>query len=185
MQERSPFADWLRSTRQRKRLTLAEVGRRAGHQGAYISIHEHEATRQPRPETVEKLARALADDPQEERRFIIEARRACGYATPDSDMNTAGEAESSPLGEIVNRFEEPLLRRITVNPAIFGGKPIIRGRRLAVEHVLGMLAAGDDPPTILEGYPWLEPDDLRACFAYARRQVAQERIEPLIIESAA
>jgi uncharacterized protein (DUF433 family) len=46
-----------------------------------------------------------------------------------------------------------------VNPAIFGGKPIVRGRRLAVEHVLGMLAAGDDIPTILEGYPWLERED--------------------------
>ena len=38
--------------------------------------------------------------------------------------------------------EQALLKRITVNPKIFGGKPIIRGRRLAVEHILGMLAAG-------------------------------------------
>jgi uncharacterized protein (DUF433 family) len=49
--------------------------------------------------------------------------------------------------------ETTLLNRITVNPQIFGGKPIIRGRRLAVEHVLGMLAAGDSPETILESYP--------------------------------
>ena len=41
--------------------------------------------------------------------------------------------------------EQLLLTRITVNPRIFGGKPIIRGRRLAVEHILGMLAAGDSP----------------------------------------
>jgi uncharacterized protein (DUF433 family) len=41
--------------------------------------------------------------------------------------------------------EDELLRRITVNPGIFGGKPIIRGRRLAVEHILGMLASGDSP----------------------------------------
>lgn len=47
--------------------------------------------------------------------------------------------------------EQFLLKRITVNPNIFGGKPIIRGRRLAVEHVLGMLAAGDTPDTILHG----------------------------------
>jgi uncharacterized protein (DUF433 family) len=59
--------------------------------------------------------------------------------------------------------EEELLKRITVNPEIFGGKPIIRGRRLAVEHVLGMLAAGDPPETILEGYPWLQPEDIQAC----------------------
>ena len=42
---------------------------------------------------------------------------------------------------------------IVVDPAVFSGKPIIRGRRLAVEHVPGMLAAGDDPNTILAGYP--------------------------------
>ncbi len=78
--------------------------------------------------------------------------------------------------------EQVLLKRITVNPRIFGGKPIIRGRRLAVEHVLGMLAAGDDPGTILEGYPWLEREDIQACLVYAHRHVGNERIEPLEIE---
>lgn len=74
--------------------------------------------------------------------------------------------------------ESRLLERITVDPAIFGGKPIIRGRRLAVEHVLGMLAAGDDFETILAGYPWLQAEDVRACLVYARRVVGDERIEP-------
>lgn len=59
------------------------------------------------------------------------------------------------------------LGRITTNPAIFGGKPIIRGSRLAVEHALGMLAAGDSAQTILEGYPWLEPADVEACVVFA------------------
>jgi uncharacterized protein (DUF433 family) len=81
--------------------------------------------------------------------------------------------------------ETKLLERITVNPQIFGGKPIIRGRRLAVEHVLGMLAAGDTPETILEGYPWLEREDILACLAYAHRLVAHERVEPLLIEAGA
>ncbi len=67
--------------------------------------------------------------------------------------------------------EQELMQRITFNPEIFGGKPIIRGRRLAVEHLLGMLAAGDDPGTILAGYPWLEREDIRACLIYARRRV--------------
>ena len=80
--------------------------------------------------------------------------------------------------------EQELLRRITVNPGIFGGRPIIRGRRLAVEHVLAMLAAGDTAETILEGYPWLEPEDVRACLIYARRLVGHERVEPLITETA-
>ncbi|MGW8222737.1 MAG: DUF433 domain-containing protein [Syntrophobacteria bacterium] len=81
--------------------------------------------------------------------------------------------------------EKELLERITVNPKIFGGKPIIRGRRLAVEHVLGMLAAGDTAETILEGYPWLEQEDIQACLVYARRVVGHERIEPLQVESQA
>ncbi|MFN7768010.1 MAG: DUF433 domain-containing protein [Planctomycetaceae bacterium] len=74
--------------------------------------------------------------------------------------------------------EDEVLERITMDPRIFGGKPIIRGRRLAVEHVLAMLAAGDSTETILEGYPWLERDDVRACLVYARRLVAHERVEP-------
>ena len=64
--------------------------------------------------------------------------------------------------------EMDLMKRITVNPHIFGGKAIIRGRRLAVEHVLGMLAAGDTSETLLAAYPWLEPEDVRACLLYAR-----------------
>ncbi len=81
--------------------------------------------------------------------------------------------------------EDQLLQRITVDPKIFGGKPIIRGRRLAVEHVLGMLAAGDRPETILEGYPWLEPEDIQACLIYARRLVGHERVDPALGGSAA
>jgi uncharacterized protein (DUF433 family) len=79
--------------------------------------------------------------------------------------------------------EDALLKRIMVNPRIFGGKPIIRGRRLAVEHVLAMLAGGDTPETILQGYPWLEREDIQACLADARRLVGHERIEPLPLES--
>ncbi len=79
--------------------------------------------------------------------------------------------------------EEELLQRITINPTIFGGKPIVRGRRLAVEHVLAMLAAGDSVETVLEGYPWLEPEDVRACLAYARRVVGHERVEPLLMDA--
>ncbi len=78
--------------------------------------------------------------------------------------------------------EQKILERITVNPQIFNGKPIIRGRRLAVEHILGMLAAGDSPETILEGYTWLEMQDIQACLLYAYKLVSNERIEPLLLE---
>jgi uncharacterized protein (DUF433 family) len=73
--------------------------------------------------------------------------------------------------------QDHLIDRITSNPDIFGGKPIIRGRRLAVEHVLGMLAAGDDPATILKGFPWLEQEDIQACLVYASMLARHERIE--------
>lgn len=76
--------------------------------------------------------------------------------------------------------EDELLERITFNPEIFGGKPIIRGHRLAVEQVLSMLAAGDTPEEILRGYAWLEREDILACLAYARRMVAHERVEPAL-----
>ena len=76
--------------------------------------------------------------------------------------------------------EDALLQRITVSPSIFGGKPIIRGRRLAVEHVLGMLAAGDTPEAILKAYPWLEAEDIQACLVYAYRLVGHERVVPTV-----
>ena len=63
--------------------------------------------------------------------------------------------------------EDELLEHITVDPTIFAGKPIIRGMRMAVEHLLGMLAAGDTPDRLLREYPFLEPADIQACLAYA------------------
>lgn len=75
--------------------------------------------------------------------------------------------------------EKKLLERITINPKIFGGKPIVRGRRLAVEHVLGMLAAGDTPAALLKDYPWLTHEDIQACLLYARKVIGYERVEPI------
>ena len=54
------------------------------------------------------------------------------------------------------KTEDELLNRITVRSEVFGGKPIVRDMRIAVEHVLGMLAAGDTAEEILEEYPSLE-----------------------------
>ena len=76
--------------------------------------------------------------------------------------------------------ETALLKRINVNPEIFGGKPIIRGRRMAVEHVLGMLAAGDTVDDLLQEFEWLEPEDIRACLVYAHRLVSHETVHPAL-----
>ena len=69
-----------------------------------------------------------------------------------------------------------LLDRITVRADVLGGKPIIRNMRIAVEHVLGMLAAGDTAETILREYPELEPEDIQACLRFAHRSMAGEHV---------
>lgn len=74
-------------------------------------------------------------------------------------------------------MENEMIKRITINPNIFGSKPIIRGKRIAVEHILGMLAAGSTIEEILEGYPFLEREDVQACLLYAYRLSAHERFE--------
>ena len=79
--------------------------------------------------------------------------------------------------------DQKLLERITFNPKTYGGKPVIRGHRLAVEHVLEMLAAGDTAGEILAGFPWMEPDDIRACLVYAARTVGNEYVEPALTEA--
>ncbi len=68
--------------------------------------------------------------------------------------------------------ESELLKRITVRPDVFGGKPIVRDMRMAVEHVLGKLAAGMSEKEILDEFPMLEPDDIRACLVCAHRTPA-------------
>jgi uncharacterized protein (DUF433 family) len=70
--------------------------------------------------------------------------------------------------------KQDLLRRITSNPEVFGGKPIIRGHRLAVEHVLGMLKAGETYESLLEGYPWLEREDIEACLLFEAETAGKE-----------
>ena len=69
-----------------------------------------------------------------------------------------------------------LLDRITVRADVFGGKPIVRDMRIAVEHVLGMLAAGDTAETILREYPELGADDIRTCLQFAHRSMAGEHV---------
>src|SRR6185369_8162370 len=73
--------------------------------------------------------------------------------------------------------EAELLKRITFDPRIYGGKPILRGQRMAVEHVLGMLAAGTSREEILADFDWMESADIDACLLYACKLVANEHVE--------
>jgi uncharacterized protein (DUF433 family) len=75
--------------------------------------------------------------------------------------------------------ESQLLSRITANPKIFGGKPIVRGMRLSVEHVVSLLAQGSSHEEILEEYPFLEEGDILACLAYAHAVIAHDTLEAI------
>ena len=69
-----------------------------------------------------------------------------------------------------------LLNRITFNKDVLCGKPLIRGLRISVEMILELLAKGATEEEILQDYPQLEPDDLRAALLYAHHMVAREEV---------
>ena len=66
--------------------------------------------------------------------------------------------------------------RITIDAAVCGGRPCIRGMRTTVSNVLEMLAGGMTHEQILADYPYLEPADIEACLEYAARQAAHREI---------
>jgi len=74
-------------------------------------------------------------------------------------------------------IEQELLKRITANPDIFGGKPIIRGMRISVELILSLLAQGESVDDILADYPDLEPEDIQACLAYAHAVISHDSLD--------
>ena len=67
-----------------------------------------------------------------------------------------------------------LLERVTVRPDVFGGKPIIRDMRISVALILSLLTQGVTEAAILDDYPELEPDDIRACTAYAHAVIGRD-----------
>ena len=73
--------------------------------------------------------------------------------------------------ERATRWETRLEERITIDPAVCGGRPCIRGMRIRVSDILEMLAAGATPDVILADYPYLEDEDIRAALEYAARSV--------------
>lgn len=72
------------------------------------------------------------------------------------------------------------ITRITHDPAVMGGKPCIRGLRVTVGTLLGLLASGHSRERILTAYPYLEPEDIDAAMAYAAWRL-EEREEPLVL----
>jgi uncharacterized protein (DUF433 family) len=80
--------------------------------------------------------------------------------------------------------EQQLLERITLDPQVMLGKPVIKGTRLTVEYVLNLLAHGATVTEILEEYQGLMPEDIQACLLFATRSLANTSFMPLVMEPA-
>jgi uncharacterized protein (DUF433 family) len=79
--------------------------------------------------------------------------------------------------------DQQLLERITLDPKVMDGKPVIKGTRLTVEYVLNLLAHGATSEEILEEYEGLVPDDVRACFLFATKSLGSTDFMPLAAET--
>jgi len=80
--------------------------------------------------------------------------------------------------------DQDLLERITLNPRVMAGKPIIKGTRLTVEYILNLLAHGATTEDVLEEYQGLKREDIQACFLFATRSLSDTDFMPLIVETA-
>jgi len=79
--------------------------------------------------------------------------------------------------------DEQLLKRITINPKVMVGKPIIRGTRLTVEYILNLLAHGATVAEILEEYEGLTQEDIQACLLFATKSLENTTFMPLTAET--
>jgi len=75
--------------------------------------------------------------------------------------------------------DQQLLKRITLDPEVMTGKPVIKGTRLTVEYVLNLLAHGATEEEILEEYSSLTQEDIRACLLFSARSLSESSFMPL------
>lgn len=69
--------------------------------------------------------------------------------------------------------------KIAVDPAVLVGKPVIKGTRLSVEFIIGLLSQGWSEAEILRNYPGITTEDIKACLAYAEDVLKSERVFPI------
>jgi len=81
-------------------------------------------------------------------------------------------------------MENQLVERITLNPKVMTGKPVIRGTRLTVEYILNLLGHGATVTDILEEYEGLAPEDIQACLLFAAHSLENTVFMPLTMEMA-
>ena len=80
-------------------------------------------------------------------------------------------------GRAMTTAEMELSKRITADPKIFGGKPIVRDMRISVETIVSLLAQGESVEAILKDYPDLMREDVQACLAYAHAVIANDSLD--------
>lgn len=80
--------------------------------------------------------------------------------------------------------ERQMLERIVINPKVMVGKPVIRGTRLTVEYILGLLAHGATYDEILEEYQGLTIEDIQACLLFATKSLESTAFMPLAVDQA-
>jgi uncharacterized protein (DUF433 family) len=79
--------------------------------------------------------------------------------------------------------DEQLLERIAFNRNVMAGKPVIRGTRLTVDYILGLLAHGATATEVLGEYQGLAPEDLQACLLFATKSLENTAFLPLTAEN--
>lgn len=103
------------------------------------------------------------------------SRTLASLRTVDSGNVVPEEANSSKTERLATMTEHP---RISLAPDVLAGKPVIRGTRLSVEFVIGLMADGWSEADILGNYPGVTRDDVIACLAYARDTLSSEKVFP-------
>ncbi len=79
--------------------------------------------------------------------------------------------------------DQQLLERITLNPKIMVGKPVIKNTRLTVDYILNLFAHGATAAEVLDEYEGLTPEDLQACFLFATKSLRETDFMPLTAEA--
>ncbi|MBK8301917.1 MAG: DUF433 domain-containing protein [Pyrinomonadaceae bacterium] len=79
--------------------------------------------------------------------------------------------------------DQELLKRITIDPKVMVGKPVLKGTRLTVEFILNLLAHGATTAEIIEEYDGLIPEDIQACLLFAGESLSHTEFMPLVVET--
>ena len=103
------------------------------------------------------------------------------YLTNEALAQIPAVHREQTLGKNIMPDNNALLKRITARPDVFGGKPIIRDMRISVELILGLMSQGATQEELLDDFPELEPEDIRACIAYAHTVISGDTLAPVSV----